>query len=198
MKTLCMDTSHRHLVLVLMEDGNVVASFQKECWKHQSETIFVELLRLMEEVKWSVDELERVVITKGPGSYTGIRIAMSVAKVLCTRKHIALYTLSTLQLYAGLNDTYVMLDARSKRAYFGDYTNGTKKKECILTLEEIESLLETNPKTLVGDTALLDRKQEAIDFVQHFVELEPLFEKVENIHALVPEYLKEDSAYMVK
>ena len=45
MKTLCMDTAHRYLVLALVEDGNVVASHMSEAWKKQSETIFVELLK---------------------------------------------------------------------------------------------------------------------------------------------------------
>ena len=92
MKTLCMDTAHRYLVLALVEDSKVVASHMSQAWKKQSETIFVELLKLMEEAKWSVDDIDRVVISRGPGSYTGIRIAMSIAKVLTTRKDMDLYT----------------------------------------------------------------------------------------------------------
>ena len=59
MKTLCMDTSHRYLVLALIEDGKVVASHMQEAWKKQSETIFVELIALMEEAKWQVQRLTK-------------------------------------------------------------------------------------------------------------------------------------------
>lgn len=195
MKTLCMDTAHRYLVLALVEDGNVVASHMSEAWKKQSETIFVELLKLMDEAKWSVDDITRVVISRGPGSYTGIRIAMSIAKVLTTQKDIDLYTVSTLQLYAGLENVYVMLDARSKRAYFGNVENGCLKECSIRTLEEIETLQD---KKIIGDVELIGKEKEAIDFVSNFVQLEPFYEKVENKHTLVPEYLKEESAYLVK
>lgn len=195
MKTICIDTSHRHLVLALVEDNNVVASFCEQAWKKQSETIFVELIALMEKSNWEVDMIDEVVITKGPGSYTGIRIAMSIAKVLCTRKPIVLYTISTLQLYAGLLDTYVLLDARSNRAYFANYKDGMMVEECIKTIEELQTMKD---KAFIGDVDLLGQEKQEINFVENFVALRPFYHTVENIHTLVPEYLKEESAYLVK
>ncbi len=47
----------------------------------QSETLFPYFVSLMEEANWEVDDIEHVIITDGPGSYTGVRIAMTVAKV---------------------------------------------------------------------------------------------------------------------
>lgn len=195
MKTLCMDTSHRYLVLALIEDNQVIASHMEEAWKKQSETIFVELIKLMEEANWNVDDINEVVITRGPGSYTGIRIAMSIAKVLCSRKHIKLSTISTLQLYAGLKDTYVMLDARSNRAYFGNYKNGVLVEECIKTLDEIKMI---NDKEIIGDTDLIGLSKEPIDFVANFVALKDQYQVEENVHTVVPEYLKDESAYLGK
>ena len=81
MKTLCMDSAHKHLVIVLIEDGKIISACEKECWKRQSETLFPELINCFEEAKWSVDDIDEVVISDGPGSYTGVRIAMSIAKV---------------------------------------------------------------------------------------------------------------------
>lgn len=195
MKTLCMDTSHRYLVLALVEDDQVVVSHMEEAWKKQSETIFVELIKLMEEANWNVDDINEVVITRGPGSYTGIRIAMSIAKVLCSRKNIKLSTISTLQLYAGLKDTYVMLDARSNRAYFGNYKNGVLIEECIKTLDEIEMI---SDKAIIGDTDLIGLNKEPIDFVTNFVALKDQYKIEENVHTVVPEYLKDESAYLGK
>lgn len=195
MKTLCMDTSHRHLVLVLIEDNEIKQKYVCEAWKKQSETIFVELLKLMKCENWLVDDLDEVVITKGPGSYTGIRIAMSIAKVLCTRKNIALYSISTLQLYAGLEDVHVILDARSNRVYYGHYEKGGCIEECIKTIDEIQQM---NDVEIIGDIDLLQQEKQVIDFANHFMELKQHYVKVDNIHTLVPEYLKEESAYLVK
>ena len=194
MKTLCMDTSHRYLVLVLMEDSEIKASYNTYAWKKQSEMVFVELLKLMEELSWDADDLDEVVITIGPGSYTGIRIAMSIAKVFASSKQKTLYTISTLQLYAGLNTCSVILDARSNRVYYGNYKDGSKVEEGIKTIEEAKCL----DGDIVGDLSLLDGEDCIPNFVNNFKELRPFYKKVNNIHGLVPTYLKEESAYLVK
>ena len=103
MKTLCLDSAHKYLVIGLYENDRMICGTANLSWKRQSETIFPELMRLMKEAGWDSDDVDEVVITDGPGSYTGVRIAMCVAKVLCTRKHIPLYAVSTLQLYAGVH-----------------------------------------------------------------------------------------------
>ncbi len=195
MITLCMDTSHRHLVLALLKGNQVVASCVEEAWKKQSETIFVRLIALMQQENVKVEDIEKVVITNGPGSYTGIRIAMSIAKVLCTRKHIPLYTISTLQLYAGLEDVHVILDARSSRVYYGLYTQGRCVEIAIKTLDEVEAM---QVKNIVGDVEFIGLEKTPIDFVSNFANLQEHWEKVDNIHTLVPMYLKEESAYLVK
>lgn len=199
MKTLCMDSAHKHLTIVLLEDHHVKESFSQKCWKRQSENLFPELIRLMKNVGWKADDLNQVVITDGPGSYTGVRIAMSVAKVLCTTKHIPLSCLSTLQLYAGMNDhVKVMLDARSNRAYTALLKQGIFiEPESIQTLEEVEQEVAEKPICVIGDCASIHLPEKDIDFVQNFADLLPLAKPVENIHTLVPRYLKEQDAYKV-
>lgn len=201
MKTLCMDSAHRHLVIALLEDGEVKAGKALSCWKQQSETLFPELVACMESIGWKVDDLDEVMITDGPGSYTGVRIAMAVAKVLCTRKHIPLYCISTLQLYAGnKKDVFVMLDARSSRAYTGCLSNGAYvKEESIMTLDEIQTYLQEHPVLeVVGDCQLIQKEPKDIDFVNNFKLMRPFARKIENIHILTPRYLKDQDAYRVK
>ena len=200
MKTLCMDSAHKHLIFVLLEDGNVVASLAQECWKRQSETLFPALIALMEEAHWKADDIDEVVITDGPGSYTGVRIAMTVAKVLCTRKHIPLYCISTLQLYAGMPPhTFVMLDARSSRAYTSLLDEGKfLLDEGIMTLDEVKAYLKDKDVRVVGETELIDLAHEDVDFVENFQALRPLARRIDNVHTLTPRYLKENDAYLVK
>ena len=201
MKTLCMDSAHKHLVIVLLEDGEVKAGKALTCWKRQSETLFPELIQCMDALGWCADDLDEVLITDGPGSYTGVRIAMTVAKVLCTRKHIPLYCISTLQLYAGeLENAFVMMDARSSRAYTGVLSQGRfVKEEGIMTLEDIKAYLSQHPQLyVIGDCDLINLDEKEPDFVENFKLLRPLARKVENIHTLTPRYLKEQDAYKVK
>ena len=125
MISLCMDSAYKQLVLGLYKDQELLAGISLEAFKKQSETIFVELNRLLKETGLDYKDMDRVIITKGPGSYTGIRIAMTIAKVLCTTMHKELYCISTMQLYAGKEPmANVILDARSKRAYVAHCENG--------------------------------------------------------------------------
>jgi len=200
MKTLCLDSAHKYLVIGLYENDTFVCGCANLSWKKQSETIFPELMRLMGEAGWDSDDLDEVVLTDGPGSYTGVRIAMSVAKVLCTRKHIPLYVISTLQLYAGLKEhAMVIMDARSSRAYVGFTHKGAFcSAETILTLDEIKDIVSKEQYHLYGDFDLLNKEAEHADFLHNFIALRPYYRKVENIHTLIPRYLKESDAYKVK
>lgn len=197
MISLCMDSAYKQLVLGLYEDDALLAGISLEAFKKQSETIFVELNKLLEQTKLDYKDIDRIVITKGPGSYTGIRIAMTIAKVLCSQMHKELYTISTMQLYAGLEPSAnVILDARSHRAYVaylekGKIIGGTQ----ILDLEEVKKFLEAHPGKVFGDALLSET--ETSNFLKNFIDLKAEYKKVENIHALVPDYLKESDAYKV-
>lgn len=199
MISLCMDSAYKQLVLGLYKDKELLAGISLEAFKKQSETIFVELNRLLKETNLDYKDIDRVIITKGPGSYTGIRIAMTIAKVLCSQMHKELYTISTMQLYAGIEkQANVILDARSQRAYVAHVEDGQIQGNTqILTLDEVKEFIETNPGILLGDADLIGQDVQKVDFLKNFIELEPYYEKVENIHALVPDYLKESDSYKV-
>lgn len=198
MITLCMDTSHKHLTLVLIQDDKIINKISNECFKQQSESIFPELIHLCDEVNIKPDDIDQVVVTRGPGSYTGVRIAMTVAKVLCATKNIPCYSLSTLQLYSGNHSTCcVLLDARSKRAYFAKYNQGKcMGHEGVYTLDEIREMI--HGEEVLGDGSLLDQQDQVVDLAESFLALKPHWQKVDNIHCLVPEYLKASEDYLVK
>lgn len=198
MLTLCMDTSHRYLTLALIDGDKIIASFQSECFKKQSETIMQELDQLICRAGIDNEAIEAVCITRGPGSYTGVRIAMTVAKVFCARRNLPLYTLSTLRLFSlGCLDCAVILDARGKRVYFALYQDGKLQgKECVLPLDEVKKI--TGSLKLLGDTALLGQEEETPDYAASFLANRQFWKQEENVHTCVPEYLKDTNDYLVK
>ncbi|MCR5794848.1 MAG: tRNA (adenosine(37)-N6)-threonylcarbamoyltransferase complex dimerization subunit type 1 TsaB [Solobacterium sp.] len=194
MITLCMDTSHIFLVLGLIRDGEVIASVQEKCWKRQSEEFFPKLTAMCEAAGITPDGIDALVISRGPGSYTGVRIAMTAAKVFCTMKDRPLYTLSTLQLYAGKESGRVLLDARGGRAYTCAYENGVPTEA-----ESVRSVTEIDADTdIIGDGHLVSKEDRWPDIVKNFCLLQEQWQLSENAHLVVPEYLKPSDAYMVK
>ena len=197
MITLCMDTSHVYLVLALIKDDQLIAKYSAECWKKQSEEIFVRLIEMCEKVNVTPEMIDQICISKGPGSYTGVRIAMTVAKVFCAMKNVPLYTIGTLQLYAGNRSCRVIMDARSKRAYTNVFENGNPLVEdCVLECDEIKELVKD--EDVIGDGHLIGKDDVWPDIAENFLITKNRWEKAENVHLVVPEYLKPSEAYMLK
>ena len=95
MYSLFVDTAYKYLSIAILKNGELVASYSEECFKRQSEKLLVVLDDLFTSNNLDRTKVEKVYITAGPGSYTGVRIAMTLAKVLCEVKNIKLYTIST-------------------------------------------------------------------------------------------------------
>ena len=87
MLTLCIDTAYKYLTCVLIENDQIISSYFEECFKHQSEEVFVALDRIFKEAGKSRDDIDSICISEGPGSYTGVRIAMTIAN--CIREEAA-------------------------------------------------------------------------------------------------------------
>jgi len=193
MLTLCLDTSHKYLVIGLIKDDIIISNFMQESWKRQSETILPEIDKALKTLELSPNDIDQIVITAGPGSFTGVRIAMTIAKLLGSLTAIEIFTISTLQLYAGDQDALVVLDARGGRAYCGRYSNYIGD-EMILKLDDIQELI--NEETLIiGDGKLIDYEDYYPDIVSNFLVCKPYWLKVDNIDLLKPIYFKETSEY---
>ncbi len=195
MITLCMDTSHVFLALSIIRDNEVIAKIQETCWKRQSEEIFPKLQELLGSCDLQPEDIEQIVVTKGPGSYTGVRIAMTVAKVFCAMKNIPIYTVGTLQLFAGMQDhVHVILDARGHRVYSAIYEKGNLVSElCVKDLDEVDL-----NDHFTGDLHLIGKEDEYPDLADSFLSLKPFWEKADNVHFVKPEYLKSTESYLVK
>lgn len=196
MITLAIDTSFHYLTLVIYRNKELVASVQKEAFKQQSESILVEIQNLFIQSNIKPTELKQIVLTDGPGSYTGLRIGMTVAKVLGTMAKINVYTLSSLHVLAGLeNDVHVLLDARAQRAYYAHFHQGIPLiSERVILLQDMTEL-DVSTLKVFGDGQLINKETYYPNYTQHFMDLKKYWKKVENIHALVPRYLKDNEAY---
>lgn len=186
MKVLGLDTSNKFLIISLMENNQEVYFSNLQIYRNASELANVEIDKAFKAVGWFPKDLEAIVVTRGPGSFTGIRIAMSVAKVMATTLDIPLYSLSSLNFYAGLKSTSVILDARSDKAYYGEYDNGKTLREEMLTIDQIKKI---NPKNLIGETSLINGEDKFLPLENNFLELKEYWRKESALEAK-PDYYK--------
>jgi tRNA threonylcarbamoyladenosine biosynthesis protein TsaB len=84
-------------------------------------------------------DISAIVVVNGPGSFTGIRVGVSTAKGLAESANIPIVALSRLALLAassGLPHVLAAVDAGRGEYYVGEYRNGSKLAELLLTVEE--------------------------------------------------------------
>ena len=196
MITLGIDTSFHYLTLVLFDEDHILASIQKEAFKRQSELVLVEIEQLFLSCGLKPNTLEAIVVTDGPGSYTGLRIGLTIAKVLGSLANVKVYTLSSLQVLAGLEeDIHVLLDARAKRVYYAHYRKGNVNgEERILPIETLSNQIRVADQ-VIGDGALINRETNYPDYTKHFIQLRDKWMPVKDIDTLIPRYLKANEDY---
>jgi tRNA threonylcarbamoyladenosine biosynthesis protein TsaB len=104
MKTLAIETSGKTLGLAFACEGKVAGEVFLEAGHTHSERILPELEKLLKKARVKLQELDKIAVSVGPGSFTGIRIGLVVARVLAQELKIPLVGIDTLKiLEAGVN-----------------------------------------------------------------------------------------------
>ncbi len=138
---LCLETATTNCSVAISVDGSVVMLQEDNShgFSH-AEKLHVFIEKVLKDVKVSKEKLDAVAVSKGPGSYTGLRIGVSAAKGLCFALDIPLISIPTLQSLANrAKEEYdfivPMLDARRMEVYAAVFN--TEKQEIRETKAEI-------------------------------------------------------------
>lgn len=127
MKILAFDTSNQPLSVALFDGGQLVAQKETDIAKNHSEQLLPIIDTVVRDAGWQPADLERIIVSQGPGSYTGLRLAVTTAKTLAFTLGIELVGVSSLALLAmniQEDNTLIipMMDARNGNVYAGQYT----------------------------------------------------------------------------
>lgn len=184
MYTLIMDSATKVLYHALVKDDKVVCEIYTEGQNDHAKNIVSLVDKMLKSENITVDNLDRIVCGIGPGSYTGVRMAVTVAKMLGAFKHIPVYEISTLSLISSGYDGLVaaMIDARRGNAFSAIYENGK-----LILDEKIrnkEEFLKNNYDFVATE---ISYKVNPIKVIQ-YAKLH------ENPHSLNPNYLQETEA----
>ena len=97
---LNIDTSTENATLCIADEGVSISSSQNTNQKDHASWIHPAIEDLLRGASSSLSDLKAVAVTAGPGSYTGLRVAMATAKGLCYVLNIPLITENTLRVIA--------------------------------------------------------------------------------------------------
>lgn len=121
---LNLETATTNCSVSLARDGNVIAIKEHDTPNYShSEQLHVFIEEVLQEASLTLNDIDAIAVSKGPGSYTGLRIGVSSAKGLCFALDIPLISIATLQSMAHQNSTNAydfiipLLDARRMEVY---------------------------------------------------------------------------------
>jgi len=154
MNILGIDCSTSLLSVSLKSGEKLYESSIHDGFKH-SENLMVQIDHLFSIAGLSRSELDLIAVAAGPGSFTGLRIAMSTAKGLAMGAEADLVSLSTLDVYAEPLKHFEgvvipVIDARKKRLYAAMYKSGEKiSKELDIEAEKLIQMAASHSKILI-------------------------------------------------
>lgn len=193
--SLLLDSSDQNLTIGFAEGKKVLCGVSFPAWQRQSELMVAEIDRLMKDNNITRDQIGAVVVGKGPGSYTGVRIALSVAKVTSLALSIPLYLASSLEILKNPGKTSLcVINARSKRSYVGLYSeSGPLMEDAIWTNAEVLDYLQAHSEVvLCGDCIYLGQEGELNDLLANLAACADEAHRVEEPLGAKPVYLKDN------
>ena len=161
---LCIETATKNCSVALSVNGKVIAlqedNPRNEPDKHFShaEKLQGYITQVLEQANISKNDLQAIAVSKGPGSYTGLRIGVSTAKGLCYALDIPLLAISTLgSLARQVAGSVVvpMLDARRMEVYSAVFSSEMDQirdlQAQIITQDSFNTYLDRGRVTFIGD-----------------------------------------------
>ncbi|APE75149.1 tRNA (adenosine(37)-N6)-threonylcarbamoyltransferase complex dimerization subunit type 1 TsaB [Spiroplasma citri] len=188
MLNLFIDTSTDFLILILEQKQKIIGQVHENHTRRHTEATLPVIKQLLSAYQLKLKDINNFYLTTGPGSYTGVRIPMTIVKTIkIINSAINVYTINTLLYQAGLDNVVSMLDARVGKRYFAVISNGTEVIPGQVL--DYETCIEIT-KQFPGYEFRYNLQE--IDFVQNYLVLKDHFKLVTDIFALEPQYLKKD------
>lgn len=214
MKILAFDTSGTATSVAIADENKVLVERTFDDSMNHSTTLMPTIDKLMREINLSPHELTRIAVAQGPGSYTGLRIAVTAAKTLAYALELELVGVSSLQTltFNILSDDAIVVPLMNARrgnvyaaAYHGQnivlvdqHVQLTDFLSVIKTTINTDNLIFTGDASLFIDeiykqfpaSRLIKNTPSAAGIARLATQLQP----VSNIHNFNPVYLKKVEA----
>lgn len=198
MKILYIDTSSNYLYTAIVEDTKLLAEIKKEFGHSLSEEALPEIVSMFENTNIKPEEIDKIIVINGPGSFTGIRIGITIAKVYAWSLNIPVTTITSLEamMLSSTKDTYrvPVIDARRKYVFGAIYDPNNEEilKPQHIKIDDLKEKLQELPEYLIITNDQLEEMGEIEEYnpdilkiVTHFKDKEAI-----NPHAVNPDYLK--------
>ena len=162
MKILAFDTSSDKMYVAIGENSTLITSKIVETTKgrYNSAILIPTIIELLKQQDLKINDIDAIGVNIGPGSFTGIKASVTVAKVLSSSLNIGVVGIPSLEMYSCINntekDSLCLLDARKGKSYISIYSPEGKKlyKPSLLKHEEILTIAGEKDYFIITDKAI--------------------------------------------
>lgn len=192
---LLLDSSTSFLSVAIKKNNKLIDKISYPCFQRQSEYMIVEIDKIFKRNKLDIKKIDGVMVSIGPGSYTGIRIALTIAKVIAYALNKPIYPVSTLEMNKIIGkDSIVLFNARSNRSYIASFSKSKRLlKDQVMNNEDVREYISKHKKFhLIGDLEYLSIKGEKVDTLENMNRLFNNVKPIKDINKIKPVYLKEN------
>lgn len=175
MKTLFIDTHLNDIIVILLDNGKPVDKREVINKKNNSEFMFPAIKELIEGQK-----LDEIIVVNGPGSFTGVRLGVTIAKTLSYTLNIPIKTISSLEVSSISNSTKKVSISDGNGCYLGEFDDNWKPTK--------EYIYVNN-----SDFTNMENSGEYID--NYKIDIEKVYKFLKNVnpvnvHSVKPLYIK--------
>lgn len=197
MRILYIDTSSSYLYTSIVENDKLISEIKEEFGQSLSEVALPRIVSMFEDNNLSPKDIDKIIVVNGPGSFTGIRIGITIAKIYAWSLNIPISTIYSLEAMAisSKENTYhvPIINARRGYVYTAIYDEEYNEvlKPCHILLTDLQEKLE-----YINDYEFISNDEfdglELNSYTPDFIKIINKFKDKENInpHAVNPEYLK--------
>lgn len=158
---LNIETSTKNCSVSIAEKGKVIALKELNDGNYShAEKLHPFIQQVLSEANIDINNIDAIAVSKGPGSYTGLRIGVSTAKGLCFALDIPLISVDTLQILASQIESkegvvIPLIDARRMEVYSAVFSSENKQiretKAEIIDASSFGEYLKEGVVHLLGD-----------------------------------------------
>lgn len=199
MISLFLNTASNYLDVAVLKDNKVLKEIKLESNRDLSSSTLIEIEKILKEIELKPIDIDEIYCVDGPGSFTGLRIGVTIAKIYAWSLNKKLYKVSTLFAMAtSIEDELIipLIDARRGYVFAGIYDknyNNILEDQYIKIDDLQEKVKELNKSFTYVSTDEFD-----FDVKKYNSNLENLFKYIKKEEVdpftFVPNYLKKTEA----
>lgn len=198
MKYLYIDTSSSYLYAGIVSDNELISEIKEEYGQSLSEVALPRIVSMFENNNLKAQDIDKIIVVDGPGSFTGIRIGLTIAKVYAWSLNIPITTIKSLDAMAVSSDNNVihvpMINARRGYVFAAIYDKDYQQllKPQHILLEELQKYLDDYSEYEIITNDEFDSIEKHESYTPNILKIVQKYKNKENVnpHAVNPEYLK--------